>query len=163
MTEQRFQSLRLHLEFRIPLLPSARGQARGNSGVHLQGRYEVQILDSYGLAGRDNECGAVYKVASPRVNMCAPPLQWQTFDIVFYAAHYNRQGQKTLGPRISVMHNGVAIHENLEIPEKTAFAPVSESAEPGPIVLQDHGTPVQFRNIWLVELNDDRGISGVVP
>jgi hypothetical protein len=154
-TRQRFRNVRLHLEFRIPLVPNARGQARGNSGVHLQGRYEIQILDSYGLEGLDNECGALYKVAPPRVNMCAPPLQWQTYDIVFYSARYDQQGRKIVGPRISVVHNGMAIHKDVEIPGRTANAPIAEDADPGPIILQDHGSPVQFRNIWLVELPDN--------
>lgn len=155
MTRQKFRNVRLHLEFRIPFVPNARGQARGNSGVHLQGRYEVQILDSYGLEGLDNECGALYKVALPRVNMCAPPLQWQTYDIVFYAARYDQQGRKIAGPHISVVHNGVAIHKDVEIPGRTANAPMAEDANPGPLILQDHGSPVQFRNIWLVELPDN--------
>jgi len=155
MTQKKFLSMRLHVEFRIPLIPTARGQARGNSGVHLQGRYEVQILDSYGLDGVDNECGAIYKVAAPSINMCAPPLQWQTYDIVFHAARYDRQGRKIAAVRISVVHNGVAIHENVEIPGSTAHAPISETPERGPIILQDHGSPVQFRNIWLVELHDN--------
>jgi hypothetical protein len=152
VSKRKFMDHKLHVEFRIPFMPEARAQDRGNSGVYLQGRYEVQILDSYGLWGRDNECGGIYKVAAPRVNMCAPPLQWQTYDITFRAARFDADGKKTEDARITVLHNGVMIHENVSVPGPTTAAVVeTETAEPGPLHLQDHGTPVQFRNIWVVE------------
>lgn len=145
-----FGDHQLHLEFRSPFMPEARGQGRGNSGVYLQGRYEVQILDSYGLEGLDNECGGIYRVARPRVNMCAPPLQWQTYDMDFRAPRFDAQGNKTANARITVSHNGVIIHENLEIPGQTGGGEASNFDKPGPLLLQDHGNPVQFRNIWVL-------------
>ena len=128
-------------------MPEARGQGRGNSGVYLQGRYEVQVLDSYGLEGKDNECGGIYKVGAPLVNMCAPPMQWQTYDITFHAPK-----SESAGATVTVVHNGVTIHNDLIIPKPTGGALDSNVTEPGGIYLQDHGNPVQFRNIWLVEL-----------
>mgnify|MGYP001209492524 CR=1 FL=1 len=147
-----FGDQRLHIEFRTPFMPEARGQGRGNSGVYLQGRYEVQVLDSYGLEGLDNECGGIYKVARPRVNMCAPPLRWQTYDIDFRAPVFDAQGAKTANARITVRHNGVPIHENVELPGATGGGEAANLERPGPLLLQDHGNPVQFRNIWVAPL-----------
>ena len=147
-----FQDFTLHLEFRTPFMPYSRGQARGNSGMYLQGRYEVQILDSFGLEGKDNECGGIYKAAAPRVNMCLPPPAWQTYDVDFTAAKFDESGKKTRNARVTVRHNGVVIHDGLEIPDMTPGGVLkTESPEPGPVFLQDHGNPVHFRNIWVVE------------
>jgi len=152
ITKQGFKDFELHMEFRTPFMPEARGQGRGNSGVYLQGRYEVQILDSYALEGRDNECGGIYKVAEPRVNMCAPPTQWQSYDITFRAPRFDAAGNKTASARVTVLHNGVKIHDNVEVPAPTTAALDRNITEPGGIYLQDHGNPVQYRNIWLTEL-----------
>jgi hypothetical protein len=152
VTKRKFADFRLHLEFRTPFMPDQRGQARGNSGVYLRGRYEVQILDSYGLEGLDNECGGIYKVGAPLVNMCAPPMQWQTYDITFYGPRFDSAGAKTQEASVTIVHNGVTIHDKRELPKPTGGALDDRVAEPGGIYLQDHGNPVQFRNIWLVEL-----------
>ncbi len=150
-SENKFKDFTLHLEFRLPYMPDARGQGRGNSGVYLQGRYEVQMLDSFGLEGKDNECGGIYKVASPKVNMCYPPLSWQTYDIDFTAATYDASGKKTGNAKVTVRHNGVVIQENQEIPGITGSAPVKEETDtPGPIFLQNHKNPVRYRNIWVL-------------
>lgn len=149
-SKELFQDCRVHLEFRLPYMPKSRGQARGNSGCYLQGRYEVQMLDSFGLEGKDNECGGIYELYDPNVNMCLPPLSWQTYDIDFTAARYNEAGEKSSHARITVRHNGVVIHENAELPRTTRAAPAGEGPEPGPLYLQDHGNPVRFRNIWVV-------------
>lgn len=148
-SKQKFGDHRLHIEFRTPFMPHARGQARGNSGVYVQSRYEVQVLDSFGLEGKDNECGGIYKVSPPEVNMCLPPLQWQTYDIDFQAARYNDAGEKTQNARITVRHNGVLIHENRELPAATPGRH-KEGPEGDALFLQDHGNPVVFRNIWVV-------------
>ncbi|MEM9657462.1 MAG: DUF1080 domain-containing protein, partial [Planctomycetota bacterium] len=116
-SKRRFGSCRLHLEFRLPYEPLDRGQDRGNSGVFLQGRFEVQMLDSFGLDGEADECGGIYQVKAPAVNMCLPPLQWQTFDIDFVAAKY-RGGELVEDPRMTVRHNGVLIHDNVRLPGK---------------------------------------------
>lgn len=149
-SKQKFQDFTLHMEFRTPYMPEARGQGRGNSGVYLQDRYEVQILDSFGLEGLDNECGGIYSKKAPRENMCFPPLSWQTYDIDFTAAKFDDNGMKTANAKVTVRHNDTIIHENYEIAEETPGGQ-KEGAEPGPIMLQDHGNPVVFRNIWVVE------------
>lgn len=150
-SRQKFQSCTLHLEFLLPYMPAARGQGRGNSGCYAQGRYEVQILDSFGLEGLNNECGGIYSVKAPSVNMCFPPLAWQTYDIDFTAAKYDADGKKTADAKLTVKHNGVEIHRDVAVPQATTAAPVKEGPEPGPLYLQDHGNPVRFRNVWLVE------------
>lgn len=156
-TRRKFKDCRLHLEFRIPLLPEKRGQDRGNSGVFLQEYYEIQILDSYGLAGYWNECGAIYRISAPYVNMCLPPLQWQTYDMEFRAARFDAQGNLVEKARVTVLHNGVAVQKDHEIPRGTSGdatkPPVSAPSEPGPIRLQAHKNQVQFRNVWVVDLS----------
>jgi len=138
----------LHLEFRTPFKPLARGQARGNSGVYLQSRYEVQVLDSFGLDGKNNECGGIYKIVAPRVNMCFPPLTWQTYDIDFTAARYEN-GKKVKNARITVRHNGVVIIDDVELPHATPGR-IEEGPRDAPLFLQGHGNPVVYRNIWVV-------------
>ena len=150
-SKQKFQNFSLHLEFMLSYMPGARGQGRGNSGCYSQGRYEVQILDSFGLTGENNECGGIYETKKPDVNMCFPPLTWQTYDIDFTAAKYDAAGKKTDDARMTVKHNGVLIHDNVAVPKATRAAPVAEGPEAGPIYLQDHGNPVRFRNIWIAE------------
>lgn len=152
-SKRRFGDYTLHLEFRTPYMPAARGQGRGNSGVYHSGRWETQILDSFGLEGRDNECGGIYSVAPPRLNMCLPPLSWQTYDVDFMAATFNAQGRRTAWPRITVRLNGVVVHEDLELGKDfTTAAPIAQplAAPEGPVHLQNHGNPVVFRNIWIV-------------
>jgi hypothetical protein len=150
-SKQKFQSFTLHVEFLLSYMPNARGQGRANSGCYSQGRYEVQILDSFGHSGEHNECGGIYTVKKPDVNMCFPPLSWQTYDIDFTAAKYDEAGKKTADARMTVKHNGVVIHNDVAVPKSTTAAPLGEGKEPGPIYFQDHGNPVRFRNIWIVE------------
>ncbi|MFN7765828.1 MAG: family 16 glycoside hydrolase, partial [Planctomycetaceae bacterium] len=145
-----FQDFSIHIEFRMPYMPLARGQGRGNSGLYYQGRYETQMLDSFGLEGKDNECGGIYSIKDPDVNMCLPPLAWQTYDAVFTAARFDKDGKKIANARVTVRHNGVLIHEDVELPRITTAAPNQEGAEAGPIYLQDHGNPVRYRNIWVL-------------
>jgi len=151
-----FQDFNLHLEFRVPYAPYARDQARGNSGVYLLGRYEVQILDSFALEPRDNGCGGLYRFRDPDVNMSYPPLEWQTYDIMFTAPRWAVDGTKLQNARVTVWHNGVKIHDDVELVNKTG---AGKPEEPSlvPILLQDHGSPVRFRNIWII----DRGAQPV--
>ncbi len=139
----------LHMEFRTPYEPADRGQARGNSGVYIQRRYEVQILDSFGLTGEPNECGGLYRQRSPDLNMCLPPRSWQTYDIYFTEARWDDQGKKAANARITVLHNGVPVHNDAEIIAKTG-AGREETPEHLPIHWQNHGDDVQFRNMWIV-------------
>jgi hypothetical protein len=154
ITKKEFADIKLHLEFRTPFMPDARGQGRGNSGVYLQGRFEVQVLDSYGLEGRDNECGGIYSVAQPLVNMCAPPMQWQTYDITFRTARFDSSGKKVKDALMTVEHNGVKVHDNRKVSKATTAAPGGNITPRGGIYLQDHGNRVQYRNIWVVELSE---------
>ena len=142
-----FDSYKLHLEFRLSWLPEARGQDRSNSGVYIHDCYECQVLDSFGLEGRNNECGGFYSVKEPDVNMCFPPMAWQTFDIDFTAPQYEGD-RKVRNARITIRHNGVAIHEDVELPGGTPGRQ-GEGPGPRPIHLQGHGNKVYYRNIWV--------------
>ncbi len=161
ITKQRFDGkFTLHVEFRVPYMPKSGGQGRGNSGVYLQGRYEVQILDSYGLKSKYDDCGGIYTVAAPLVNACKAPTVWQTYDIVFQAP--TCKDGKIVEPAVmAVHHNGVLIHDKQRVARKkdgkeeivtnTTAGLGGDPCTPGPILLQDHGNPVQFRNVWLVK------------
>lgn len=151
-SKDKFQSFELHIEFMLSFMPNARGQGRSNSGCYMQGRYEVQMLDSFGLTGEDNECGGVYSIRKPNTNMCFPPLSWQTYDVEFHAAKFDSAGKKTTDAWMTVKHNGVIIHEKLKLPHATTASPLQEGPEPGPLYLQDHGNPVRYRNIWVKPL-----------
>jgi hypothetical protein len=148
-TKQAFKDFTLHVEFMTSFMPEARGQGRANSGVFLDGRYEIQVLDSFGLDGRNNECGGLYSVKAPDVNMCFPPLTWQTYDIEFQAPVFDDQGVKTRNGVVTVRHNGILIHDRVEVPKNTAGG--QEGPTLGPIQVMNHGNPVRFRNIWVVE------------
>ena len=148
-TKAKFGDHKLHLEFRTPFMPKARGQGRGNSGMYVQGRYEVQILDSFGLEGLNNECGGIYSIAQPSVNMCLPPLVWQTYDVDFTSARFGKDGSKLSNARLTLKHNGVVIHDDVELPNGTP-GKFPEAAGPQALYLQGHGNPVVFRNVWVV-------------
>jgi hypothetical protein len=158
LTKKSFGSFTLHLEFLEPFMPYSTGQSRGNSGVYLQGRYELQILDSFGLniyRGRPGEetqeCGAFYQLAAPKLNMSLPPMTWQTYDVEFTKAKFDTDGKTKLEPAmVTVRLNGVLIHENQKLINNTLLGD-SVTAADGPIRFQAHGDPVKYRNIWIVE------------
>jgi hypothetical protein len=142
-------SFRLHVEFRTPYMPTETGQARGNSGVYLQGKYEVQVLDSFGLYPlQDNDCGGIYSVQKPSRNTTLPPMQWQTYDITF------SEGARQDQPTITVVHNGITIIDQVKVPPAVVRSGTGGS-EPntGFLMLQDHGNSVQYRNIWAEPLS----------
>ncbi|MEO1990457.1 MAG: DUF1080 domain-containing protein [Pirellulales bacterium] len=148
-TKDSFGSARWHIEFCLPYQPRSRGQGRGNSGAYFHGSYETQMLDSFGLEGKDNECGGIYKVAAPLVNMCLPPLSWQTYDVDVTAPQFE-DGKKIAHAKLTVRHNGVLIHDEVEIPKITQGGPQKKEAATGPLHLQNHGNPVRYRNIWVL-------------
>ncbi len=149
-SKERFQNYSMHLEFRTPFMPESRGQQRGNSGLYHQGRYETQILDSFGLEGMNNETGGLYSIKAPDLNMCLPPLAWQTYDIEFTAAEFDENGKKKNNAKITVKLNGVVVQQDVPLPKSTPASRFKEDATPGPIFLQNHGNEVRFRNIWIL-------------
>ena len=151
MTRRNFGDVYLHLEFK-PNDTRTGWQSNGNSGVYIQRRYEVQILNSFSHSLSKRDCGAIYGIKAPDEPACKPAGQWQTYDIVFRAPRWNTSGKKTENARITVYLNGVRIHDNVEIPTKTGQGS-PEAPGDAPLLLQDHGNPVQFRNIWVVPLD----------
>lgn len=150
LTKDKFNNYTIHIEFMLPYRPDARGQGRGNSGFYQVDHYETQILDSFGLAGKNNECGGFYTKADPNPNMCLPPLTWQTYDIEFTNA-VSENGKKVKNARATVKHNGVVIHDDVEISGPTGGHRGDPEGTPGPLKLQGHGNPLQYRNIWIIE------------
>jgi hypothetical protein len=148
-SKEKFGDFHLHLEFRLSYMPDAQGQGRSNSGVYLHDCYEIQVLDSFGLEGKADECGGFYSIREPDVNMCYPPLAWQTYDFDFTAPKYE-DGKKVANARITVKHNGVVIHDNIELPHATPGRQ-DEGPAPRPFYMQGHGNKVEYRNIWIVE------------
>jgi len=151
-SNETFTDAFIHVEFMEPDMPEATGQEKGNSGVYVQSRYEIQVLDSYGIKvpGR-GDCGAIYGQYAPLVNANKPPLQWQTYDIIFRAVRVDSSGKVIEPGRITVLQNDQVIQNNVELLGPTAAGDPNVGA-PGPLLLQDHGTPLKFRNVWLVHL-----------
>jgi hypothetical protein len=153
-TKDKFGDFKLHVEFAPnDVGPGPTGQARGNSGVYLQNRYELQVLDSYGVKKVEpGDCAGLYGQKAPDKNMSKPPGQWQTYDITFHAARFE-DGKKVKPATVTVIWNGEKVHDDVELKGPSGGGD-KESAEPGGIRLQDHGNPVKYRNIWIVPLKD---------
>jgi hypothetical protein len=158
LSRPKFRGAQIHLEFNIPSMPAEKGQSRGNSGVYLQGRYEIQILDSYNNPTYPNgSCAALYGQAPPLVNASLPPGEWQTYDIVFHAPRCDA-GKLLERGRLTLLHNGVLVQDNVAI-RHTGRACEEGIGEPGPLLLQDHNykgapmTVMRFRNIWFRPLD----------
>lgn len=161
VSKRKFGSAQIHLEFSTPLMPGANGQAKGNSGVYIQGRYEVQVLDSYHNPTYANgSAGAVYGQHAPLVNASQPPEVWQTYDFVFHAAGCGADGKVNRPATLTLLHNGVLIQDHVTITKNTPGSEQGTACEPGPILLQDHFHPdvkdtlLKFRNIWVRPLAD---------
>lgn len=151
-SRESFGSCQLHLEWRAPVMAERSSQARGNSGVFLMDRYEIQILDSFGNRSyADGQAAALYGQKPPDVNVCRPPGEWQSFDIFFTAPRFSAAGELESAAFVTVLHNGVLVHDHVEVLGATAHRTLPEYQPhgPAPLRLQDHGDPVQYRNIWL--------------
>lgn len=152
MTKREFGDVQLHIEFQIPPRTDPNARGHGNSGVYLHGDYEIQVLDSHGREPDDgSSCGAIYRQAAPLVDASMPAGEWQSFDVLFRAPKYDAKGKLLTKARISVVHNGIWIHDAVEC-DATPGALTDNFKNTGPIWLQVHGYPVRYRNIWLREL-----------
>ncbi len=163
-TKQNFGNMQLHIEWAAPKKVEGSGQGRGNSGVFLMGTYEIQVLDSYqNETYSDGQASAVYGQIPPMVNACRPPGEWQTYDIIFHRPVFNCEKQLAAPARVTVIQNGVLVHDNVAIKGPTNWQqnePYTYHRSKLPLSLQDHGNPVRYRNIWIRELPDpeERGI-----
>lgn len=154
-SKQKFGDCQLHVEFASPEVVKGKGQGRGNSGIYLMGKYEIQVLDSFeNTTYFDGQCGSIYKQQPPTVNACRGPGIWQTYDIAFTAPRFNEDGTVSTPAYITAFHNGVLIHNHFELAGGTFWKepPHYEKHEDKlPLYIQNHGNPVQFRNIWIRE------------
>lgn len=156
-TKRLFNDFQLHLEWASPEEVVSESQGRGNSGVFLQERYEIQILDNFNnRTYRNGQAGSIYKQHAPLVNVCTGPGRWQTYDIIYTAPRFNSDGSYFTKPKVTVLHNGVLVQNNAELRGPTEYVGIPEYTikkhGPGALILQDHGNPVKFRNIWIREL-----------
>lgn len=154
-TKQSFGDCQLHIEWSAPTVIEGEGQGRGNSGIFLQSRYEVQVLDSYNNRTYSNgQAGSIYKQSIPLVNAMRPPGEWQVYDIIYTAPRFNADGIRIAPGRVTVIHNGVVIQNNTEIKGTTEYIGMPRNIAHGkaPLQLQDHSNPVRYRNIWIREL-----------
>lgn len=151
LTKDPIGDMQLHVEFRLPYMPYASEQGRSNSGVYIQTRYEVQILDSFGFDKKINGIGALYTQREPDLNMALPPLSWQTYDIWFKGPRFDSDGKKSVNGRLTAWLNGVPVQDDIEIQDCTgAGKRVGEGAHPLPLKLQQHGNQARFRNVWVI-------------
>lgn len=158
VTRQLFRDYQLHVEFATPYLPNAHSQERGNSGVYQLGHWEIQVLDSYNNPTyKAGGCGAIYGQKDPDQNVCRPPLEWQTYDVTFHAARLNSDGSVLEKPRLTLIWNGVKVHDNVRLEGASTTSGMGGTIPvTGPILLQDHGCKVRYRNIWIKPLADSR-------
>jgi hypothetical protein len=155
-TNQGFGDCQLHIEWRTPAEVKGNGQGRGNSGIFFMGRYELQVLDSYKNSTYSNgQAGSIYKQHIPLVNACRPPGEWQSYDVIFTAPHFNSDSTLKSQARITVFQNGVLIQNNIGLWGNTVYIGIPKYEvhhDKEPLILQDHGNPVSYRNIWIREL-----------
>jgi len=160
-TKQEFGSCQLHVEFATPATVKGNGQGRGNSGVFLHGKYEIQVLDSYdNFTYPDGQCSALYGRAVPLVNACRKPGQWQSYDIIYHRPEFDADGKVTKKATFTVIQNGIVVQDHVVLEGGTdwrgghAVSDYAPHGDAGPIMFQDHGNPVRYRNIWVRELKD---------
>ncbi|RIJ45855.1 DUF1080 domain-containing protein [Maribellus luteus] len=156
-TKRVFGDVQLHIEWRSPSEVKGESQGRGNSGVFLQETYEVQVLDNYNnRTYRNGQAGSLYKQHAPLVNACKAPGEWQTYDIIYTAPRFNEDGTYFTPPTVTVLHNGVLVQNHVKLRGPTEYIGIPEYSVrkhgKGSIILQDHGNPVSYRNIWIREL-----------
>jgi hypothetical protein len=153
VTKQEFGDVQVHVEWASPREVKGEGQGRGNSGVYLQGRYEIQVLDSYeNKTYANGQAGALYGIAAPLVNAARKPGEWQTYEIIFHTPKRASDG-KTAAGSVTVLHNGVLVQDHVAVVgDSTTAAAFQGVVETGPLMLQDHGNPVRYRNIWIRRL-----------
>ena len=155
-TKGKFKDFKLHIEWSAPKVVKGSSQGRGNSGVFLQGAYEIQVLDSYDNPSyADGQAAAMYGQFPPEVNACRKPGEWQTYDITFHSARFGKDGKVAKPANVSVVHNGITVHDKREYLGPTSHKRVANynrKITEGPIGLQDHGNPVRFRNVWILKL-----------
>ena len=151
-TRQPIGDMQMHVEFMIPYDPAKNSQGRGNSGLYIQDRYELQILDTFGLLPEFNHCASIYRTKPPDVNVSTPPMTWQTYDITFRAATFGADATLASLPEITVVHNGVKVQDRVKLDSPTGAGRTRHKAQPHvsafKLQLQDHAHPVRFRNIW---------------
>ncbi|MBP8128965.1 MAG: DUF1080 domain-containing protein [Candidatus Hydrogenedentes bacterium] len=152
-SKHEYGDAQVHVEFLCPYMPDQSGQARGNSGVYVHGRYEVQVLDSFADAPGAGTCGAIYSIAVPPAGACLPPGEWQTYDITFRAPKFDAAGKKTADAVITVVQNGQTLYNNMTLPHPTPGGIDGKEAALGPLMLQNHGNEVRFRNVWVLPLD----------
>lgn len=161
ISKEKFRNAQIHLEFAIPSMPNQKGQMRGNSGVYLQDRYEIQVLDSYHNPTYANgSCGALYGQAAPLVNASRPPEQWQTYDIIFHGPQCVADGKVKELATVTVLHNGLLVQDHVQVKDSAKACAEGKGSEPGPLLLQDHSgfpgapdTTMNFRNVWFRRLD----------
>jgi len=154
-TKKEFGDFQLHLEWSAPDEIQGTSQGRGNSGIFLQDRYEVQVLDSYNNRTYSNgQAGSIYKQHRPLVNATSKPTEWNVYDIIYTAPRFREDGSVFTPARVTVLHNGILVQNNVELKGPTEYIGLPEYKAHGkaPISLQDHGNPVSYRNIWIREL-----------
>ena len=153
VSKVKFGDAQLHVEFRLPYMPECTGQDRANSGVYVHGCYEIQVLDTYGKKDDlySGDCAGIYSLFTPLMNASVPPLEWQTYDIAVRAPRFNEDGSMKEHAVITVLHNGIVVHNNLVLPKCTPGGLYGEPVAEGPVILQDHGNKVSFRNIWVIK------------
>ncbi len=151
-----FKDAHIHVEFWLPYMPDMQGQRRANSGVYVQGCYEIQILDTYGKKDLAyDDCGAIYENYPPLVNAAYEPEKWQTYDIYFRAPKFDADGNIVEDAYMTVIFNGVCIHNNVSLPSHTPGGKTEYRVAEGPLMLQDHRCPIRFRNVWFERIDRD--------